>query len=85
MDDIEEICDQLQPTWEKCNEFASHNGVALPDDDKSKAQNRGRILIGRALFSIKNKDDSLRAQDIVRALKSIRFRGTAKWSQERPG
>ena len=83
-DEVEEICEQLQPAWEKCKAFASHNGVTLPDDEESKSK-RGYVLIKRALFSTMNKEHDIRKKDIVHALKHIGFRGHAMRLQKQPG
>ena len=84
-DEVEEICEQLQPTWEKCEAFASHNEVPLPDDEKSKIS-RGYVLIKRALYSIMEKENEcIPKQDIIHALKCISFRDHAEWSQKQPG
>lgn len=84
-DDVEEICEQLQPAWEKCKAFASHNGVTLPDDEESKI-GRGYVLIKRALYSImKKENECIPKQDIVHALKHISFRGHVEWSEKQPG
>lgn len=85
VDDVDEICDQLQPAWEKWNEFALHNKITPSVDEPSKAQFRGYALITSALVAIKDEGGYIPTEDIVRALRSIDTDLADRWSLERQG
>lgn len=85
VDDIEEICEQLRPAFEKYGEFASYNQVSSPDDDKSGIQYRGYVLIRRAVLSIMDEKGNIPKQPIAQALRKIDNDLANGWSQRQPG
>ena len=84
VDDIEEICEQLQPASGKYSAFARVNNVPSPDTE-SKEQYRGYVNIKRALLFIKDENEYIPTQKIALALKAIDSVLANIWLQQRKG
>lgn len=89
MDEIDEICVQLQPAapWEKWQEFASFNKYtpSSRDEEKRKAQHRGLVVINRALFLIQDGNWSYPKNVIKSALECIDKGRAEEWSRKQKG
>lgn len=85
VEEVEEICKQLQPVWGKFDEFASYNGVPNCYDEEPKARYRGYVLIHEVLTSIMDNAGCIPKRRVLRALKAVDQNLAERWSHKRSG